>query len=105
MELPAGAMPVTGSGSGRRLVIVVCPTASVETAARLISAIPGDFPAPIAVAPDVHAAPEAIADLIRSRSGFSVRSVRDRAELRPGTVFVVAGETTAEIEGDQIRST
>jgi two-component system, chemotaxis family, CheB/CheR fusion protein len=105
MEDPAGAMPVTGLGSRRQLIIVVCPTASVETAVRLISAIPGNFPAPIAVAPDIHSAPEGIADLIRSRSAFSVRSVRDRSELRPGMVYVVAGETTAEIDGDQIRST
>jgi two-component system CheB/CheR fusion protein len=53
----------------------------------------------------VHTTPESLADVIRSQSALPVRTVRDRAQLRSGTVFVVAGEQTAEVEGNLIRST
>ena len=88
-----------------RLVVVSCPANSGDFVAQLVARLPATFAAPVIVVPGAHATPDVLADVLRAQSALPVRAVRDRAQLRPGNVFVVAGEQTAEVDGEEIRST
>jgi two-component system chemotaxis response regulator CheB len=87
VELKPVTKPVSpvAPATGQRLVVVGTSTGGPAALTRLLSALPADFPAPLALALHIPAGyTEALARRIDSQSALEVLEAEDGLEIRPG---------------------
>ena len=93
--------PRAGSRLPRRLVVIGASTGGPAALARLLSSLPGDLPAALAVAQHM---PErftrAFAERLDRSSALRIAEAEPGAELRPGTVAIAAGGRNLLLERD-----
>lgn len=88
-EAPEQATAVEVSGSSERVVLIGTSTGGPQALTRLLTAFPGDFPAPIVIV--LHIPPgytEALAARLDSECAIDVVEAREGLCLRPGLAIV-----------------
>jgi two-component system chemotaxis response regulator CheB len=94
-----GASGVTALA--RRLVVVGTSTGGPAALTRLISALPADFPAPLALALHIPAGyTDALARRLDSHSALEVVEAADGVELRPGRAVLARAGMHLRVERD-----
>ncbi|NTX02711.1 chemotaxis-specific protein-glutamate methyltransferase CheB [Myxococcus sp. CA051A] len=91
--------PAEVFGPARNLVVVGTSTGGPQALTRLLSALPADFPAPMALA--LHIPPgytEAVARRLDSLCALEVREAEDGMEMRPGRVVLARAGQHLKIE-------
>lgn len=86
VALPAGVAP------SRRVVVIGTSTGGPQALTRLLTALPGDFPAPLLIA--LHIPPgytDALARRLDEACAIRVEEARDGAPLRPGVALLAPG--------------
>jgi two-component system chemotaxis response regulator CheB len=108
VELPAPVVkprPGPAPVPWRRLVAVGTSTGGPAALSRLLSALPSDFPAPLALA--LHIPPgytEALAKRLDGQSGLEVVEAVDGMELRPGRAVLARAGMHLKVERDGERA-
>lgn len=98
-----GASGVTAPA--RRLVVVGTSTGGPAALTRLISALPADFPAPLALALHIPAGyTEALARRLDSHGALEVVEAADGVELRPGRAVLARAGMHLRVERDGERA-
>ncbi|MFY2560236.1 chemotaxis-specific protein-glutamate methyltransferase CheB [Corallococcus terminator] len=95
----ASTSPAQVFGPARNLVVVGTSTGGPQALTRLLSALPADFPAPMALA--LHIPPgytEAVARRLDALCLLEVREAEDGMELRPGRVVLARAGQHLKIE-------
>ncbi|NTX34776.1 chemotaxis-specific protein-glutamate methyltransferase CheB [Myxococcus sp. CA033] len=95
----ASTSPAEVFGPARNLVVVGTSTGGPQALTRLLSALPADFPAPMALA--LHIPPgytEAVARRLDSLCALEVREAEDGMEMRPGRVVLARAGQHLKIE-------
>ncbi|MCP3168075.1 chemotaxis-specific protein-glutamate methyltransferase CheB [Myxococcus qinghaiensis] len=105
-RLPSSSSPPTATasaqdvaGPARNLVVVGTSTGGPQALTRLLSMMPADFPAPMALA--LHIPPgytEAVARRLDALCPLEVREAEDGLELRPGRVVLARAGQHLKIE-------
>lgn len=88
------------------LVVIGASAGGVNALERLTSLLDADFRAPIVIAQ--HQDPghdDRLAAILASQTNMKVQAVSDRAELQPGTIFIVPAGRNVTIEGEQVTAT
>jgi two-component system, chemotaxis family, CheB/CheR fusion protein len=86
-----------------QLVVVGASAGGIDALQTLAASLPPDFPAPIVVAQHISPnRPSALAAILAKATPLSVRSVSGRAQLEPGTIYVVPPNHHVEIVGFEI---
>jgi two-component system CheB/CheR fusion protein len=81
---------VTGSSAG-----------GIDALITLVAGLPASFAAPLVIAQ--HLAPgrsSRLAEILRARTSLAVRTVQDREELLPGTIYLVGPDRDIEIRDE-----
>ncbi|NVJ28555.1 chemotaxis-specific protein-glutamate methyltransferase CheB [Myxococcus sp. AM011] len=96
---PPAASALAVTGPARNLVVVGTSTGGPQALTRLLSMVPADFPAPMALA--LHIPPgytEAVARRLDALCPLEVREAEDGLELRPGRVVLARAGQHLKIE-------
>lgn len=108
---PVEAQPVVKPGSsavpatGRRLVVVGTSTGGPAALARLLLALPADFPAPLALALHIpEGYTEALARRLDAQSALEVVEAENGVELRPGRAVLARAGMHLRVERDEERA-
>jgi two-component system, chemotaxis family, CheB/CheR fusion protein len=91
-------------GTFSQLVVVGSSAGGIEALSRLVAKLPGDLRAPLVIAQ--HLDPSRLShlgDILGRHSTLPVRTVADREQLRPGTVYVVPANRHVEISDHDLR--
>lgn len=90
------------------LVVIGASAGGIESLSSVVSALPGDFAAPVVIA--LHLSPDrksSLATILERRGRLPVRTLEQRTSLEPGVVYVVPpdwnvriGEHEATLERD-----
>ncbi len=87
--------------TGRRLVVVGTSTGGPAALARLLHALPVDFPAPLALALHIPAGyTEALAQRLNGQSVLEVLEAEDGMEVRPGRAVLARAGMHLRVERD-----
>ncbi len=98
-EAPAAPEPEPAPVVARRLVVVGTSTGGPAALSRLLSRLPADFPAPLALA--LHIPPgytEALAHRLNGNSALEVLEAEDGMELRPGRAVLARSGMHLKVE-------
>jgi two-component system, chemotaxis family, CheB/CheR fusion protein len=104
-SVPKGAaVDVTQEGPGGFLVVVGSSAGGIDALSVLVSTLTKDFPAPIVVAQHLDPRrPSHLAEILARRTELPVVTVEDRAELTPGSIFVVPANSQIEVTDHEVR--
>jgi two-component system, chemotaxis family, CheB/CheR fusion protein len=79
--------------SVRQLVVVGASAGGIEALTTLVSMLPGDFPAPIAIAQHLDPTrPSHLARILERHATLPVISVEQHVPLENGTIYVVPSQ-------------
>ncbi|MCP3099621.1 chemotaxis-specific protein-glutamate methyltransferase CheB [Myxococcus sp. K15C18031901] len=93
------APPVVVSGPARNLVVVGTSTGGPQALTRLLSMLPPDFPAPMALALHIPAGyTEAVARRLDAQCALEVLEAEQGLELRPGRVVLARAGQHLKVE-------
>ncbi|WP_164019913.1 chemotaxis-specific protein-glutamate methyltransferase CheB [Pyxidicoccus trucidator] len=91
--------PVSGLTPGRKLVVVGTSTGGPQALTRLLSALPADFPAPLALALHIPIGyTQAVAKRLNAQCALEVLEAEDGVELRPGRVVLARAGQHLKVE-------
>ena len=94
------AMP---SSARPGLVVVGASAGGIEALARVLAALPPDFPVPIVIAQHIYPRrPSLLGHILGRSSILPVRTITEDQTLVPGTVFVVPANCDVEIRDHQV---
>lgn len=99
---PARLLPAT---KGTRLVVVGTSTGGPQALARLLTALPGELPVPVAIALHIpEGYTRTLAQRLNGSSVLEVVEASDRTELKPGRVVLARGGShlTIVADGDRL---
>lgn len=89
---PPAPAPAPGTPWTRRVVVVGTSTGGPQAITRLLAALPGGLPAPVAIALHIPAGyTDSLAARLDEGSALTVREARDGLVLRPGTAVLAPG--------------
>ncbi len=85
------------------IVVVGSSAGGIEALSTLVQTLPADLPASIVIAQHLDPRRDShLLDILSRRSTLPVRSVADREELRPGTVYIVPPNNFVEISNGEV---
>src|SRR5690349_3865926 len=88
------------------LVVVGSSAGGIEAISTLLASIKPGFPAPIVIAQHLDPSRQShLADILSRRSALPVRTIEDREQLVPGTVYVVPANHQIQVSDSHIQLT
>ncbi len=83
-------------------MVIGTSAGGLDALARLLPALPRDFPAPVAVVQHLHPAQDGfLASYLNGVSGLRVEEARDKETLWPGVVFLAPADYHLLVESDR----
>lgn len=91
-----------GHGKNRYdLVVIAASAGGVEAIGKVLSALPADFPVPIAVV--LHRSPSApslLAKILSRRTSLTVKETEQSETMRPGTIYLAPPDRHLKVHDD-----
>src|SRR5665811_415763 len=89
--------------SPSQLVVVGSSAGGIEALTTLVGGLPSEFPVPIVIAQHLDPKHQShLAEILARESPLPVRTVSDREELTPGTIFVIPANRHVEIDDHHV---